>query len=146
MFDSGVVVLSLRRFEVEKQPTEPNLPSTVAQASVSAVKNISLPGMGDAGRLSVSPSSAGPPASTRPSALTKMMDTPEIEMSAQERFVATWNWQRHRIGVRLRSVWLIASGCAIGEAWRRIMSKCISFSVAWPEVADESHVQLAISG
>ncbi|KIJ92648.1 hypothetical protein K443DRAFT_13452 [Laccaria amethystina LaAM-08-1] len=96
IFDSAGVVLSRRRLAVEKHPTEPNLPSIVAQASVSAATNISFPGMGDAGRLSVSPSSAGASASTRPSTLTKMMDTPEIELSAQERFVATWNWQGRR--------------------------------------------------
>ena len=85
LFDSADGVLSLRRFTVEQHPKEPSLPSSVVQASVSA-----------AGRLSVSPSSTGASISTRPSALTKMMDTPEMELSAKERLVATWNLQRRR--------------------------------------------------
>jgi len=50
--------------------------------------------MGGAG--SVSPLSAGASASTRPSALREMMDTPEMELSAMERALATWNLQRRR--------------------------------------------------
>jgi hypothetical protein len=96
LFDSADGVLSLRRFTVEQHPKEPSLPSTVVQASVSAATSISFPGMGGAGRLSVSPSSAGGSASSRPSALTKMMDTPELELSAKARVVATWNLQRRR--------------------------------------------------
>jgi len=50
------------------------------------------------------------------------------------------------IGVRSRGVWFIASGCMIGEAWGRILSEYISVPMTWTRVADESHVQLAISG
>ena len=96
LFDSADGMLSLRRFTVEQHPKESSLPSTVVQASVSAATSISIPGMGGAGRLSVSPSSAGASASSRSSALTKMMDTPELELSAKERVVATWNLQRRR--------------------------------------------------
>ena len=89
-------MLFLRGFTVGRHSNEPSLPSTVVQASVSAAKSISFPGMAGAGRLSVSPSSAGASASTRPSALTKVMDTPEPKLPAQERVVFTWNLQRRR--------------------------------------------------
>ena len=39
---------------------------------------------------------AGGSASTKPFALTKMMDTPELELSAKERVVAMWNIQHHK--------------------------------------------------
>ena len=72
--------------------------------------SISLPGMGGAG-------SAGGSASTRPSALMRMMDIPELELSAKERVMAMW----------------------------RISSKSISVPMACMGVADECHAKLAIS-
>jgi len=55
-----------------------------------------------------------------------MMDTPELELSPKERVVATWNLQRHRDWGEIKRRLVIASGCIIGEVWRRILSKCIS--------------------
>ena len=72
--------------------------------------SISLPGMGGAG-------SAGGSAWTRPSALTRMMGIPELELSAKERVMAMW----------------------------RISSKSISVPMACTGVADECHAKLAIS-
>jgi len=52
--------------------------------------------MGSTGRLSVLLSSVCASASTRPSVLTKMMDTPGLELSPKGRVVATWNLQHRR--------------------------------------------------
>jgi len=87
-----------------------------------------FPGMGGAGRLSISLSSAGASASTRPSVLTKMMDTPGLELSPKGRVVATRDLRRRRDwgGIKRRF-------CS--HAWSRVADE---FQCCWLSQAEIS--------
>ena len=95
VFDASGGVLSLRRITLEQRPREPGIPfSPIASLATS----ISLPGVGGAGRLSVSP-----PIQTRSpirdetgrrSGLTQQMLEAATELVGKESTVATWQLRR----------------------------------------------------
>jgi hypothetical protein len=102
LFDPADGVLSLRRLSLDKHVVrEKGLGMAAAAASVQAlgVTSISLPGMGGAGRLALSPSRSGGSGGNKSSTA---VDPPVTELVAKESIVATWNLQRRTDWVEIK--------------------------------------------
>ncbi|KAF8801837.1 hypothetical protein BYT27DRAFT_7114060, partial [Phlegmacium glaucopus] len=101
LFDPADGVLSLRRLSLDQHLVrEQGLGMAAAAASVQAlgVTSISLPGMGGAGKLAVSPSRSGGSGNKQ----SLVADSPVVELVAKESTVATWHLQRRTDWVEIK--------------------------------------------
>ncbi|KIJ59762.1 hypothetical protein HYDPIDRAFT_177705 [Hydnomerulius pinastri MD-312] len=92
VFDSSGGVLSLRRIMLEQRSRESGIPFSAPITSLAT--SISLPGVGAAGRLSVSPPSQTPKDGRKSSGLTQQLLEAATELVGRESTVATWQLKR----------------------------------------------------
>lgn len=92
LFDASGGVLSLRRIMLEQRSRESAIPFSAPITSLAT--SISLPGVGAAGRLSVSPPSHTPKDGRKSSGLTQQLLEAATELVGKESTVATWQIKR----------------------------------------------------
>ncbi|KAF9224657.1 hypothetical protein BS17DRAFT_86268 [Gyrodon lividus] len=94
LFDSSGGALSLRRITLEQRPRDSAIPFSSPITSIAT--SISLPGVGAAGRLSVSPPSQATNDSRKSSGLTQQLLEAATELVGRESIVATWQMKRRQ--------------------------------------------------
>ncbi|KAH7888262.1 hypothetical protein F5I97DRAFT_1926687 [Phlebopus sp. FC_14] len=108
LFDSSGGVLSLRRITIEQRSRD-SAPFSSPIANIAT--SISLPGVGGAGRLSVSPPGQTP-RDTRKSGLTQQLIEASADLVGRESTVATWQLNRRHDWGEVKHVVRETNDCA----------------------------------